>query len=152
MKFFLYAILILFPIASFSQLTGKVVAIADGDTFTLLVNKQQIKIRLHGIDCPEKGQDFSKTAKDFLSDYVFDKVVNVRTMSKDRYRRTIGVVSIDGINMNEKLLEAGLAWHFKKYDKNPAWAKLEETARKNKRGLWVNANPIPPWEWRKRKR
>jgi len=151
-KFFLYAILILFPIASFSQLTGKVVAIADGDTFTLLVNNQQIKIRLHGIDCPEKGQDFSKAAKDYLSDYVFDKVVNVRTMSKDRYRRTIGVVSIDGINFNEKLLEAGLAWHFKKYDKNPAWAKLEETARKNKRGLWVNANPVQPWEWRKGKR
>jgi len=58
---------------------------------------------------------------------------------------------MDGINFNEKLLEAGLAWHFKKYDKNPAWAKLEETARKNKRGLWVNANPVQPWEWRKRK-
>jgi len=148
----LYPILLLFPIVSFAQLTGKVVAIADGDTFTILVNKQQIKIRLHGIDCPEKGQDFSQVAKDFISDYVFDKVVTVRTKSKDRYRRTIGIVTVDGKNVNEKLLEAGLAWHFKKYDKNPAWAKLEETARKNKRGLWAHASPIPPWEWRRGKR
>jgi len=152
LKFFLYPVLLLLSFISFAQLTGKVVAIADGDTFTMLVNKQQIKIRLHGIDCPEKGQDFSQVAKDFLSDYVFDKVVTVSTKSKDRYRRTIGIVTVDGKNVNEKLLEAGLAWHFKKYDKNPAWAKLEEVARKNKRGLWVNGNPVPPWEWRKRKR
>jgi micrococcal nuclease len=150
-KFLLYPILFLFPIASFAQLTGKVVSIADGDTFTMVVNKQQIKIRLHGIDCPEKGQDFSQAAKEFLSDYVFDKVVSVRTKSKDRYRRVIGIVTVDGKNVNEKLLEAGLAWHYKKYDKNPAWAQLEEIARKNKRGLWAHPSAVPPWEWRKRK-
>jgi micrococcal nuclease len=66
-----------------------------------------------------------------------------------RYGRTIGMVTIDGVNVNEKLLEAGLAWHYKKYDKNPEWAKLEEQARIDKKGLWIQPNPIPPWEWRK---
>jgi micrococcal nuclease len=141
--------LILLPIEGTSQLDGKVVSIADGDTFTILVNNQQIKIRLHGIDCPEKGQDFSNVAKEFLSGYVFGKIVTVQDMETDRYGRTIGNVSVDGINVNEKLLEAGLAWHYKTYDKNPGWAKLEDEAKRGKKGLWAQTNPIPPWEWRK---
>jgi micrococcal nuclease len=79
-------------------------------------------------------------------------VVSVKDMDTDRYGRTIGMVTIDGINVNEELLKAGLAWHYKTYDKNPAWAKLEEEARKNKKGLWLQPNPIPPWEWRKGER
>jgi micrococcal nuclease len=67
----------------------------------------------------------------------------------DRYGRTIGMVTIDGVNVNEALLEAGLAWHYKTYDKNPDWAKLENQAKRDKRGLWVQPNPIPPWDWRK---
>lgn len=132
-----------------SQLVGEVVSIADGDTFTMLVNNEQIRIRLHGIDCPEKGQNFSNVAKEFLAGYVFEKVVTVKEMDVDRYGRTIGMVTIDGVNVNERLLEAGLAWHYKNYDKNPAWAKLEEQARKDKKGLWAHPNPIPPWDWRK---
>lgn len=115
----------------------------------MLVNNEQIKIRLHGIDCPEKAQDFSNVATEFLSGYVFNKVVTVRKMDTDRYGRTIGMVTVDGVNVNEQLLEAGLAWHYKRYDNNPDWAKLEEQARKNKKGLWVQINAIPPWEWRK---
>lgn len=142
-------LLLLFSFPSYSQLKGKVVSISDGDTFTLLVDNEELRIRLHGIDCPEKGQDFSEVAKKFLSDYIFNKVVTVRRMDVDRYGRTIGmVVTVDGVNVNEKLLEAGLAWHYKKYDKNDAWAKLETSARVNKKGLWAQKNPIPPWEWR----
>jgi endonuclease YncB( thermonuclease family) len=149
MRFAKVFLLLLFPLTSYSQLVGKVVAIADGDTFTMLVNNEQTKIRLHGIDCPEKAQDFGSVAKEFLSGYVFGKVVTVREMDIDRYGRTIGMVTIDGVNVNERMLEAGLAWHYKTYDKNPAWAKLEEEARKVKKGLWAQPNPIPPWEWRK---
>lgn len=134
---------------SYSQLLGKVVSIADGDTFTMLVNDKQIRIRLHGIDCPEKGQDFGNVAREFLSDFVFGKVVTVEEMDIDRYGRTIGMVTVDGVNVNEKLLEAGLAWHYKNYDKNPAWAKLEEQAKKDNKGLWAHPNPIPPWDYRK---
>lgn len=125
---------------------------ADGDTFTILVNNEQIRIRLHGIDCPEKSQDFGNVAKQFLSEYVFGKVVTVQDMDTDRYGRTIGMVTIDGINVNEKLLQLGLAWHYIKYDKNPKWDELEEVARSQKKGLWSQQNPIPPWEYRKMKR
>lgn len=145
-------LLFLLPFACYPQLIGEVVSIADGDTFTMLVNNEKIKIRLYGIDCPEKGQDFSNVAKEFLSGYVFGKTVSVKEMDTDRYGRTIGMVTIEGINVNEKLLEAGLAWHYTTFDKNPAWAELEEEAKKAKRGLWVNHNPIPPWDYRKKVR
>jgi micrococcal nuclease len=141
--------LLLLRITASAQLVGKVVSIADGDTFTMLVNNERVRIRLHGIDCPEKGQDFSNTAKDFLSNHVFGKTVTVKEMDTDRYGRTIGMVFADSVNVNEKLLEAGLAWHYAYYDKNPAWAKLEQQAKSKKLGLWSLANPIPPWDYRK---
>lgn len=115
----------------------------------MLVNNEQIKIRLHGIDCPEKSQDFGNVAKEFLSTLVFGKTVSVKKLDTDRYGRTIGMVLIDSVNVNEELLKAGLAWHYKYYDKSLLWAKLEETARKEKKGLWSMPNPIPPWDFRK---
>jgi micrococcal nuclease len=144
-------LLLLLPLGCYSQLIGKVVNIADGDTFTMLVNNEPIRIRLHGIDSPEKGQDFSNVAKEFLSGYVFGKVVTVREMDTDRYGRTIGMVTIDGVNVNEKILEAGLAWHYKQYDKNYKWAQLESIAKGKKIGIWSVSNPTPPWDFRSRK-
>ena len=129
------------------QLVGKVFSIADGDTFTMVVNNEQVKVRLHGIDCPERGQNYSNIAKDFLSGMVFGEVVVVREMDIDRYGRTIGMVTVDGVNVNEWLLQAGLAWHYKKYDNNPDWAKFEEVARSKKMGLWADPKPIAPWDW-----
>jgi micrococcal nuclease len=148
---FIRLLFIILPLTGWTQLSGKVVSIADGDTFTMLVNNEQIRIRLHGIDCPEKGQDFGTVAKEFLSGYVFGKVVQVKQMDVDRYGRTIGMVFIDGININEELLKAGLAWHYKTYDKNPEWARMEQEARTKKKGLWVQPNAIPPWEYRRMK-
>ena len=138
--------------ANFAQLTGKVISIADGDTFTMMVNNESIRVRLHGIDCPEKGQDFSKSAKEFLSHRIATKTVSVKKMDTDRYGRIIGIVTIDTINLNESLLKRGLAWHYKQYDENPVWAKFEEQARKQKIGLWSLAFPLPPWEFRKSKK
>ncbi len=145
-------LLLFIPFTSSAQLTGKVVAIADGDTFTMLVDNKQVKIRLHGIDCPEKKQDFGTVAKEFLSAQIFGKVVTAQKMGTDRYRRTIAMVTVDGINVNETLLKAGLAWHFIEYDKNPAWTEMEVAARRLKKGLWAQPNAIPPWEFRKRKK
>jgi endonuclease YncB( thermonuclease family) len=143
----------LFLISCNQQLvSGKVISIADGDTFTMLVQEQQLKVRLHGIDAPEKGQDFSNVSKEFLSDLVFDKVVDVQVLDLDRYGRTLGIVNVDNKIVNEEMLKAGLAWHYKDYDTNPAWARLEEEAQRNRRGLWAHPNPQPPWEWRKSKR
>jgi endonuclease YncB( thermonuclease family) len=147
----IFLITSIWSFATTAQIQGKVVSIADGDTFTMLVDNEQVKVRLHGIDCPEKGQDFGNVAKEFLADYVFGKVVSVKYMDTDRYGRTIGMVVVGGVNLNEKLLEAGLAWHYKTYDKNPDWAKLEEQARRAKKGLWVQPNAVPPWDYRKMK-
>lgn len=136
--------------AQIATITGKVVAVADGDTFTLLVNgNRQQKIRLHGIDCPEKRQDFGQVAKDFTSKEVFGKTITVKPTDTDRYGRTIAIVLLpDQISLNELLLKNGLAWHYTQYDKNPQWKKLEQIARKNKVGLWQQPNAVAPWTFR----
>jgi micrococcal nuclease len=141
--------LLLLSVCALGQLRGKVVSISDGDTFTILVDEEQIKIRLHGIDCPEKSQDFGNVAKEFLSDLIFNKEVEVIQTDTDRYGRTIGKASINGVSINEQLLNAGLAWHYKYYDKNVTWAEFELEARKDKKGLWAQPNPTPPWDFRK---
>lgn len=135
-----------------AQLAGKVIAVADGDTFTMLINRQSVRVRLHGVDCPEKGQDFANVAKDFLSSKIAGRIVTVKKMDMDRYRRTIGMLTVDSININEALLQNGLAWHYKHYDNNIAWAKLEDEARKSKTNIWSLPSPIPPWEYRKTKK
>jgi micrococcal nuclease len=142
-------VLFFLPFFAQAQLVGRAVSIADGDTFTMLVEgNRQIKIRLHGIDCPEKAQDFGQVAKTFLSNLIYNKTVRVKITDIDRYGRTIGLVMIDSINVNEELLKAGLAWHYKRYDKNPKWASLEVEARHSRKGLWLKTSPISPWEWR----
>jgi micrococcal nuclease len=140
--------------AQVATITGKVVSVADGDTFTLLVNgNRQQKIRLHGIDCPEKRQDFGQVAKEFTSKQVFGKTITVKPTDTDRYGRTIAIVLLaDQISLNELLLKNGLAWHYLQYDKNPDWNKLEQTARKKKVGLWQQANAVAPWTFRHTKR
>jgi endonuclease YncB( thermonuclease family) len=132
-------------------ISGKVVRVADGDTFTLLDNKnKQVRIRLYGIDCPENKQDFSQVAKKFTSDRVFGKVVKVEVQNVDRYGRIVGLVVLpDGKFLNEELLKAGLAWHYTYYDKTEKFAKLERIAKRNKVGLWRHKKPIPPWDFRK---
>lgn len=134
------------------SLSGSVVAIADGDTFTLLTsNKEQVKVRLHGIDCPERRQDFGQVARQKLSELVFNKNVRIEKKDVDRYGRTIAIV-YDEQNrcINEELLKAGLAWHYTAYDQNPEWAALERGAREKRLGLWSHNDPVAPWEWRKK--
>jgi len=154
-KYTLIFVVVLFlHLTAFAQLAGTVVKVSDGDTFTLLTaENRQIKIRLHGVDCPERKQDFGLAAKKFTSDRVAGKIVKVKELDKDRYGRTIGMVYLaDGKILNEELLSAGLAWHYKRYDSSPKWAKLELQARSGKRGLWRQPNAIAPWEFRKMKR
>ena len=131
-------------------LTGKVVSIADGDTFTVLAEKVQHKIRVEGIDCPERRQPFGTKARQFTGKLAFGKVVTVRVVTTDRYGRLIArVVMPDGKDLSAELVKAGLAWHYKRYSKDKQLAALEVEARKARVGLWVDAKPIPPWEWRR---
>ncbi len=131
---------------------GKVIKITDGDTIIVITeNQQQIKIRLDGIDCPESKQDFGTRAKQAVSDLCFGKQVKVVYSGKDRYGRILGTVYIGNKNINKELLRMGLAWHYKLFNKDKELAKLEQEARNKRIGLWSHPNPIPPWEFRKRR-
>jgi endonuclease YncB( thermonuclease family) len=132
------------------ELSGRVVGIADGDTITVLVDKVGVKIRLDGIDAPERGQAFGARSRETISELVFGKTVRVVTKGKDRYGRTIGVVFVDGVNVNAKMIETGFAWHYKRYSTDAELDRLEREARREKRGLWNDPAPVEPWNWRAR--
>ncbi len=146
----LIVILLLFTTSLFSlSITGKVVSVQDGDTIEILSNKQTYRIRLNGIDCPEKKQDFGNRAKQYTSDHCFGKTITARIIDKDRYGRYVADVFLtDGKVLNEELVQSGLAWHYKQYSKSRLLASLENEARANKRSIWSQNNPIPPWEYR----
>ncbi|MDQ3278450.1 MAG: thermonuclease family protein [Bacteroidota bacterium] len=132
---------------------GRVVAVSDGDTFRLLTDENKtVRIRMHGIDAPEKAQDYGTRSKEVLSDLIFSKRVRIEQKSKDRYGRIVAIVYADGINVNEEMLRRGMVWHYTAYDKNQDWADLEKTARRKRVGLWQQPHPTPPWQFRKEKR
>lgn len=140
-------------------LKGEVVSISDGDTITILDSSQvQYKIRLSGIDAPEKSQPFGQRSKQALADQVFRKQVTVEWNKQDRYRRIVGrVITLDGADANLRQIELGLAWHYKQYQNEQPSAEreryrlAEEKARSLGIGLWQDANPEPPWDYRKKK-
>jgi micrococcal nuclease len=133
-------------------LTGKVVKIADGDTVTVLVQGRRVKVRLWGIDAPERGQDYSKKSTEALADLVFGKEVRVVTHGHDRYGRTVGDIYIGSTFVNEKMVEDGWAWNYARYSHSKHFAELEQGAREAKRGLWAGKAPIPPWDYRAQER
>jgi micrococcal nuclease len=132
--------------------TGQVVGVIDGDTIDVLHNGQAERIRLNGIDCPEKKQAYGKKAKQFTSTLAYGKEVTIQVLRKDRHGRTVGdVVLTDGTNVSRELVKAGLAWWYRQYSKDANLGILEEDARQAKRGLWADPNPVPPWEVRQLK-
>jgi endonuclease YncB( thermonuclease family) len=134
-------------------LTGKVVAIADGDTLTVLdESKTQHKIRLAGIDAPEKGQPFGTKARENLAAKVFRQTVRIEVIDVDRYHREVGRIYLGERFINMEMVANGFAWRYVQYDKVGEFTVAEDEAREHQRGLWAEPNPIPPWEWRKAKR
>lgn len=133
---------------------GKVIGIKDGDTFEVLYDGQPERVRLADIDCPEKQQPFGNNARQYASQLCFGKTVTVSSSGeRDRYKRVIGtVITSEGINVNEALVKAGMAWHYKQYSKNAALGFYQDQAKAEKIGLWQDKNPIAPWNWRKHKR
>lgn len=133
--------------------TSEVVGVLDGDTIEVLHNGQAERIRLKGIDCPEKRQAFGQKAKQATSGLMFGKEVTLHTFGKDKYGRTIGdVILPDGMNASQELVKQGWCWWYRKYAPgNTELQRLEREARDGKNGLWVDPHPVPPWEWRKRK-
>lgn len=150
-KLFFIICLFCFYFSSNAQLRGKIVKITDGDTVFLLDSaNNQHKIRLDGIDCPERGQDFGTKATNFTRELCAGKYVYVEVKGYDRYKRILGIVLIDIINLNEELLKSGLAWRYK-YNKSELYLSLEKEAKEKKVNIWSMPNPIAPWDWRKSK-
>lgn len=132
--------------------TGKAVRVIDGDTLVVLVDgKREVRVRLANIDAPELGQPFGQKAKDALVTLVAGKEVEISDRGKDRYGRTIGVVRVDETSAGSILVYWGLAWVYRKYNENENLLVLEGDAMVNRRGLWADKNPVPPWEWRRKK-
>lgn len=134
-------------------ITGKVISVADGDTITILVDKIKHRIRLAEIDAPElKGQPYGKASKAHLSALVHNKLVLVEYTKKDRYGRLIGTVTSQKVNVNEAMVKAGLAWHYKFYSKSKILSTMEKKAKADKAGLWKQNKPVAPWTFRRAKK
>ena len=146
----------LHPLPCYSNsLNGKIVAIADGDTLTILDGTYtQHKIRITGIDAPEKKQDFGQRSKASLSALAFSQTATADCRKIDRYKRNLCVVSVGGRDVGLEQVRAGMAWHYKQYAKEQpaiervAYERAENDAKAKHLGLWVDRNPVPPWEWR----
>lgn len=149
-----FAVFLLLSCAPADERTGRVVKVIDGDTFDVLtLSKQKIRVRLFGIDAPERGQAFNIKAKEYTSSLVAGKEVKLVVNRKDQYGRIVADVYLaDGTHVNAQIVKAGFAWHYKTYSDDVSLARLETAARKEKRGLWQEANPQPPWDYRKQKR
>ncbi|WP_228277008.1 thermonuclease family protein [Aliarcobacter butzleri] len=125
--------------------------VSDGDTITILTSdKTQYKIRLNDIDAPEKKQAFGNKSKDNLAKYIAGKTVKVEYKTKDKYKRILGTIYYNNIDINLKQVKDGFAWVYKKYSKNQDYYNAEKVSRENKKGLWIDKNPIAPWEFRKK--
>jgi endonuclease YncB( thermonuclease family) len=135
------------------ELTGEVVAVADGDTLTVLDgSKTQHKIRLAGIDAPEKKQAFGTKAREGLAEKVFRRNVRVEVIDVDRYRREVGRIYLDDRFINMEMVHDGFAWCYVQYDRRGEFTAAETDAREHRRGLWGDPHPVPPWEFRRQKR
>jgi len=142
-----------------ATLQGKVVGVADGDTIKVLdATNTQHKIRLQGIDAPEKAQPFGQKSKQSLSQMVYNKQVTVEYQKKDKYGRTLGKVLHNGTDVCLEQIKLGMAWHYKQYESEQSredreiYAQAELFAHANAIGLWKDKQPIPPWEYRRQQK
>ncbi len=129
--------------------SGRVVSVTDGDTVRVLdAANVQHKVRLDGIDAPERGQPFGTVARDRLAALVMGKAVKVHNDGRDKWGRTLGRIEVEGQDVNRQMVADGMAWHYSRFNNDARLAAAEQAARAAKRGLWADAKPVPPWEWR----
>lgn len=146
----LFILLITALLFAATQFSAVVVAVTDGDTIKVLQEKKEVKVRLYGIDAPEKKQPFGMKSKQFASDFCYGKKVTIVVDNIDFYGRTVAEVFVDGKSLNRAMVENGYAWWYQQYAKKDLDLKrLQEKAEREKRGLWSDKSPQAPWEWRK---
>ncbi len=131
--------------------SARVIRVVDGDTLVVEAPGRVVKVRLFGIDCPEMSQPGGEHAAWFTSNMVAGRMVQVDEHDTDRYGRTVAEITLpDNRDLNKELVKHGEAWWYAKYDPDDSeMQQLEENARERRIGLWVESNPLPPWEWRK---
>lgn len=138
------------------EFSGRVTAVADGDTIEVLAGRKVRRVRLYGVDCPEKDQAFGRKARTFTSQAVHGRTVRVVSVDRDRYGREVGLVTDgDGRLLNLELVRAGLAWVYVRYCHLPecgAWLEEEGRAREARTGLWTDPDPVAPWDFRQEER
>jgi len=138
-----------------AYINGYVIAIADGDTLTLLTaDKERVKVRLAEIDTPEKKQPYGQRAKQELAELAFNQTAQISVLDTDRYGRVVGRVRVNDLDVNAELVRRGAAWVYRDYLKRTDLLPLEAEARKLRKGLWALPAPerMPPWQWRKEQR
>ena len=144
------------PSFSADSFQGRILKVIDGDTLRVkrTADSTPVTIRLYGIDCPEKTQKYGSDARQLTLDLTSNKTVTIKSHGLGRYERTIGeVILSNGQNLNHELVRSGMCWWYRRYTPNDeTLSRLEKESREGKRGLWENPNPIPPWEWRKRRK
>jgi endonuclease YncB( thermonuclease family) len=127
---------------------GKVIRVVDGDSLIVELTQERIRVRLKEIDAPELKQPFGKHSQQSLTALCANKVARVMWTEKDRNGRTLGRVWCAGIDANAEQVRRGMAWVFDRYVKDRSLYPLQENARAGGRGLWADAEPVPPWQWR----
>jgi micrococcal nuclease len=144
-------LVVLDPSGALAGFIGPVVSVLDGDTIEVLHNTSPERVRLSGIDCPEKGQAFGNRAKQATSAFVFGRDVILQTHGQDKHRRTLADVFLsDGTHVNHELVKGGWCWWYQKYaPKDLVLQQLEHEAKTQKKGLWAEPNPVPPWLYRR---
>jgi len=156
-KIVLIIFLFLSTFVNAKTIEGLVVGVADGDTITVLdQQKNAYKIRLQGIDAPEKNQAFGEKSKQSLHDLVHSKQVRIEYDKEDKYGRIVGKVTVDDVDICLQQLLLGMAWHYKKYQNEQSvsdralYSETELKSKSLKLGLWTDDTPMPPWEFRKK--
>lgn len=135
-----------------AAMAHQVIGIADGDTLTLLVNQKPLKIRLANIDAPEKKQPFGQKSKESLSEMCWGKDAQYEPQTIDQYKRTVALVFCNKVEVNREQVRSGMAWVYARYNKDSLNETLQAEAIKQKRGLWIDKDPTPPWEFRRSQR
>ncbi|HAG9068330.1 TPA: thermonuclease family protein [Escherichia coli] len=152
MKCFLYAfslVVILPPTLFAAQIQGKVIRVLDGDTVDVLQERQPVRVRLLNIDAPEKKQPFGRWSTNQLKALLAGQSVTVSYTQTDRYGRVLGrVVTANGTEANRQQVLKGAAWVYDRYNTDNSLPALQRQAQTQKRGLWADKAPTPPWEWR----
>jgi endonuclease YncB( thermonuclease family) len=147
------------PVAFAAETSGTVVGVSDGDTLTLLdMTKNRHRIRLDGIDAPERSQPFGQRARQSLASLAHGRSAQAHCPKTDRYGRAVCRVTIGGVDVGLEQIRRGLAWHYVRYaneqsvGERSAYAQAERTARSSGAGLWSFRDPMPPWDYRRAQR